>query len=56
MVNGGLEERIHGIWIHSQHPLGGPFDKVHAREGGERRREEGEGVEWKMKFWIRKIN
>lgn len=29
VVCGGLEERIHSIWAHPQHPLGRPFNKVH---------------------------
>lgn len=29
VVCGGLEERIHSIWAHPQHPLRRPFNKIH---------------------------
>lgn len=32
VVYGGLEEGIHGVWTHPQHPLRRPFNKVHTTQ------------------------
>lgn len=29
VIDGGPEQRIHGIWTHPQHSLGRPLNKVH---------------------------
>lgn len=37
VLYGGLEQRIHGIWTHPQHPLRRPFNKIHTAKKKKKR-------------------